>query len=98
MNAPSYSPQEYARLHRQHLQQHAPSVLAEHQSRGQLSSYLSSVGHQAANRFESILSQKNNAPDVQGLPFHQRAERLQSHPHEANEQVMDEIVHQPREE
>lgn len=95
-NEPSHSPQQYARLHRRHLEQHAPHVLAEQRRQGTLSNYLSSVGHQAASRFEALLSQKNNHPEVQDLPYQQRVERLQSHPQEANEVVMDEIVHQPR--
>ncbi len=89
---------EFGRMHRSFLQEHRPDVFARLQadkSEGGLSSYLSSVGQQAKDRYDTILAQSSNAPDVQNLPYHDRVKALQSLPETANEIVLHEIVFQP---
>lgn len=89
---------EYARAHRRFLQQERPDVykaLLADKGEGGLTSYLSSVGSQAAEMYEHLLAGKNNDPQVQNLPYHEKVARLQAHRHEANEVVLHDLVHQP---
>jgi hypothetical protein len=84
--------QEYARLHRAHLQEHQPEAYAALQKSGELTSYLSSVGRQAMERYNTIEGQMRTSPEVQNLPFHEKVARLRSHHETAHEQVMADIV------
>ena len=85
----------YAKLHRRFLEEDRPDVLAKIKAEGDLTSYLSLVGNQADDRYLSLLAQLGNDPEVQNLPFQEKAARLRSHPEIANEIVLHDLVHQP---
>jgi hypothetical protein len=70
-----------------------PVALAAHRQQNDLTSYLSSVGQEAESPFNALLGQKNQ--QVQDLPYHQKVAALQSHPAEADEVVMHDLVLQP---
>ena len=88
-------------VRREGVQQAAPGVPGEarpagaegYRQQGDLTNYLSSVGQQAESLFETLLGQKNN--QVQDLPHFQKVAALQSHPAEADEVVMHDLVLQP---
>lgn len=83
----------FAEEHKRFLEEHNPAVL-----RGQYdqTSYLSSVGHQAAERYALLMMSHNNSKEVQALPHQQRVQELQSRRHEVEEMIRDELLHQPR--
>ena len=87
----------FASEHRRFLQENRPDVLAQFESDGDLSQYLSSIGQQAEDRMATLLVQMNNRPEIQDLPYQKKVATLQSHQHSAAEIVRDEIVFQPRE-
>lgn len=90
---------EYAKLHRKFLKEERPEVYAElqkqHPGEASLTSYLSSVGQQASDLFDTLMMQTNSDPKVQALPYQERVSLLQSRRHEANEVVLHDVVHQP---
>ena len=88
--------QEYAQEHLRFLKENRPDVLAELRRSGDLNSYLSSVGSQAADRLRFLMSQYQHSPEVQKLPPLQRERALQSRHHEIEETIRDELLHQPR--
>lgn len=83
---------EYAKLHRKSLQDNQPDVYAQLLKSGELQAHLSSIGSQASEMFEHLLAQKNNDPEVQSLPYHEKARRMASHVPEANEVVMRDLI------
>jgi hypothetical protein len=86
----------FAREHRTYLAENKPDMLAKLQRRGDMSSYLSSVGQSASEMFGYLLAQKNNDPEVQNLPIHERVARMRIHVHEAEEVVRDDITRDDR--
>ena len=87
--------ERYAAQHRQFLAENNPDVLRELKQSGDLNSYLSSVGEQAAQTFEQLMMRHANSKDVQSLPHQQRVQELRSRQHEVQEIVQHEIVFQP---
>ena len=87
-----YDAQHYARLHKQFLEENNPSVLKGQPDRN---SYLSSVGQQAEEMFEHLMTQYGHQPEVQKLPYHQKVQELQSHRHQADEVVRNNLIYQP---
>jgi hypothetical protein len=84
-----------AQEHERFLEEHNPSVLRGQSDR---TSYLSSVGQQAADQVRFLVSQYRRTPEFKNLPHHRQVLALQSRRHEAEELVRDEILHQPRSE
>lgn len=87
---------QYAKDHHRFLRESRPDVLEKLQADPDgLTSYLSSVGKQAEDRFHTLLGQMNNRPEVQSLPYHQKVSALQSHQQSADEIVRNDLIHQP---
>jgi hypothetical protein len=53
------------------------------------------VWSQAADRFEDLMFQHKNSPEVQSLPHQDQVMSLQSRRREAEELVRDELINQP---
>jgi hypothetical protein len=84
----------YAEEHERFLRENKPAVLRGLHRSGDLDSYLSSVGEQAAERFEMMMRQYANSPKVQNLPHAERVQALQSAREEAEEFVRHDIINQ----
>jgi len=87
---------EYARAHQRYLLDNKPDMLKELEQTGEVNTYLASIGQQASDLYQSILSQLQTSPELQNLPYHEKVARLQGLPHVADEVVRDEIIYQPR--
>jgi len=85
--------QRFAQEHKRFLEDNNPDVLRQ---QSDPTSYLSSVGNQAAERWEHLMSQYNRSPEVQKLQGPDRVRALQSRQHEVEEMIRDEIIYQPR--
>jgi tellurite resistance protein len=86
---------QFAREHGEHLQNCRPDEYKRLVQSGELNSYLSSVGQEAAEMYTTLLAQLNNDPSLRDLPFMERLSRLRSHPEIANEIVRHELVNPP---
>lgn len=86
--------QEYSQQHREFLEKHRPDVWRKLPSSDR-PSYLSSVGEQASDRFQSLMLEYERSPEVKDLPYMEKVRALQSRRHEAEELVRDELIHQP---
>ncbi len=86
--------QEYSQQHRKFLEEHRPDVWRKLQSSDR-QNYLSSVGNQASDRFDHLMREYAQSPEVKDLPYMQKVQALQSRRHEANEIVQAELIHQP---
>lgn len=91
-----HSPQWYAAQRRLFLKEALPEEYAERERDGSLHSHLSSIGQEASDHFHTTLSRLQTSPETQNLPYHQKAERLQSLPAMANELAMNDVVRQER--
>jgi hypothetical protein len=87
--------QRYAEEHRRFLEENNPTVLS---GQDDPTSYLYSVGSQAAERLGHFMAKYANSPEVQKLPHLARVRALQSRQHELEEIIRDEIICQPRQE
>ena len=65
------------------------------QGKADRTSYLSSVGEQAAEMYEQLMSRHNNSKEVQKLPHLERVRELQSHHHEVEEIIRHDLILQP---
>lgn len=86
--------QEYSQEHKRFLEEHRPDVWRRLQS-SDPQSYLSSVGSQASDRFQSLMMDYAGSPQVKDLPYMEKVRALQSRRHEADEIVREELIHQP---
>ena len=87
--------QDFAKEHREFLENSRPDVLSALRQSGDLDSYLSSVGEEAEERLANLMHQYNNSPEVQKLPHQERVRALQNRQMEADELVRDELINQP---
>jgi len=85
----------YAEEHLRYLKEARPDVLAGLRQSGKLDSYLSSVGNQASERLDHVMSQHMVSKEVQDLPYHQQVRELQSRHREAEETIRHDLIHQP---
>jgi hypothetical protein len=85
--------ERYVLEHKRFLEDNNPDVLRQ---LSDPTSYLSSVGSQAAERWEHLMSQYNRSPEVQKLQGPDRVRALQNRQHEIEEMIRDEIIYQPR--
>jgi hypothetical protein len=76
--------EKYAAEHKRFLEENNPSVL---RGLSDPTSYLSSVGEQAAERYEDLMFRHRQSPEVQKLPHHQMVRELQSRHHEVEELI-----------
>jgi hypothetical protein len=88
--------ERFAKEHERFLKEENPSALPSQPS--DRTSYLSSVGSQAADRLRFLMSQYRRSPEFKKLPHQHQVIALQSHHHQFEELVRDEILHQPRSE
>lgn len=86
--------QEYSQAHRRYLEEHRPDVWQKLPPADRRN-YLSSVGSQASDRFDTLMRQYAQSPEVKDLPYLQKVQALQSRRHEADELVRDELIYQP---
>jgi hypothetical protein len=80
--------QRFADEHRLFLEDNNPDVLRQQDDP---TSYIYSVGSQAAERWEHLMSQYHHSPEVQKLQGPARVRALQSRQHEIEEVIRDEI-------
>jgi hypothetical protein len=86
---------KFAEEHRRFLSENRPDVLQKLRQCGQLTSYLSSVGQQAAEMYSDIMAKYRHSKEVQKLPHLEQVRALQSRQPEAEEIVRHDIIFQP---
>lgn len=89
-----YDAEEFSQQHKRFLEEHRPDVWQKLPPPDR-QSYLSSVGEQASDRFDTLMRQYAQSPEVKSLPYTQKVQALQSRQHEAAEIVRDELIFQP---
>ena len=82
----------YAAEHKWFLQENNPSVLS---GQSDPTSYLYSVGSQAARRLEHLMALYSNSPEVQKLPHLARVRALQNRQFEVEEVIRHDLIYQP---
>ncbi len=84
--------ERFAEEHRRFLEENNPRVLSQQDDP---SSYLSSVGRQAAESWEHQMVKFANSPAVQKLPHLERVRALQNHQQAVEEQILHDHILQP---
>jgi hypothetical protein len=86
---------QFQEEHRKFLEENRPDVLNDLRQSGSLDSYLSSVGETANERLDHVMSQHLRDPEVQRLPFLEKAQELRSRQLEAEEVIRFDLILQP---
>jgi hypothetical protein len=84
----------YAKMHGEFLKANFPKVHAALQKSGQLPSYLQQLGSQADEMQGQIESQMMTSPNLP-KDYGQRVKALEAIPHQAQEMVLNDLVHNP---
>jgi hypothetical protein len=85
--------QRFADEHRKFLENNNPEFLRQ---QSDPTSYLYSVGMEAAERWEDMMSKFHHSPEVQKLQGPARVRALQNHQQSVEEVIRDELLHEPR--
>lgn len=85
--------QRFADEHRKWLENNNPEFLRQQSDQ---TSYLYSVGSEAAERWEHLMSQFSHSPEVQKLEGPARVRALQNHQQSVEEMIRDELIMEPR--
>jgi len=84
---------DFAKEHREFLENNRPDVLSALRQSGDLDSYLSSVGEEASSLYDRMMSDHQQLH--QGKPYHDLVRELQAHQHGVVELIRHDLINQP---
>ena len=91
---PTFSAADYSRQHRKFLED-TGQLEAFKKEHPDLTSYLSSLGHEAEELHTTLMMRRQQSPQFQSLPYPERVKDLQAFRHEADETVRHQLINQP---
>jgi transposon-encoded protein TnpV len=85
--------QDFAKEHREFLENNRPDVLSALRQSGDLDSYLSSVGEEASSMYDKLMADRYH--QFKNQPYHDLVRELQAYRHEVVELIRHDLINQP---